>query len=170
MSPGRLQPHFPPNPHARESPSPHVDATGCGTLGPWGFRWTEGTEAPSIASHGPRSRSVTPREIKHSRPPGLEQDFPASSYAARDGVRIELLVDSSQFCSRLSEDLATARGYVLAQALSFEGDAAGNGMRVPCELALGPLAGRITELKLAALDRLSALWKRALPPVRVRGN
>jgi len=43
-------------------------------------------------------------------------------------VRIELLIDSGQFCHRLSQDLATARAYVLAQALSFEGDAAGKGL------------------------------------------
>lgn len=41
---------------------------------------------------------------------------------------IELLVDSSDYFRRLREDVASARRYVLAQALSFEGDAAGLGM------------------------------------------
>ena len=43
-------------------------------------------------------------------------------------MRIRLLVDSGEFCRRLKEDVDAARGYVFAQALSFEGDAAGQGM------------------------------------------
>ena len=38
---------------------------------------------------------------------------------------IELLVDSSDYFRRMKEDVASARDYVLTQALSFEGDAVG---------------------------------------------
>lgn len=41
---------------------------------------------------------------------------------------IELLVDSGDYFRRMKEDLASARNYVLAQALSFEGDAVGLAM------------------------------------------
>jgi cardiolipin synthase len=43
-------------------------------------------------------------------------------------VKIELLVDGAGFWPRLREDLAGARQQILAQALSFEGDAAGLGL------------------------------------------
>ncbi len=41
---------------------------------------------------------------------------------------IELLVDSGDYFRRMKEDVASARDYVLAQALSFEGDAVGLSM------------------------------------------
>jgi cardiolipin synthase len=43
-------------------------------------------------------------------------------------TKIELLVDSGEFWSRLKDDVARARERVYTQALSFEGDAAGNAM------------------------------------------
>jgi len=43
-------------------------------------------------------------------------------------ANIELLVDSGDYFRRMKEDVASARSYVLAQALSFEGDAVGLAM------------------------------------------
>lgn len=42
--------------------------------------------------------------------------------------KIELLVDSSDYFRRMKEDVTSARHHVLAQALSFEGDAVGLSM------------------------------------------
>lgn len=41
---------------------------------------------------------------------------------------IELLIDSGDYFRRMKEDVASARNYVLTQALSFEGDAVGLSM------------------------------------------
>jgi cardiolipin synthase len=43
-------------------------------------------------------------------------------------VKIELLVDGAEFWPRLAGDLAQARRQILAQTLSFEADAAGQGL------------------------------------------
>ena len=43
-------------------------------------------------------------------------------------MTLELLVDSGEFWTRLVQDLGAARKCVYAEALSFEGDAAGRGM------------------------------------------
>ncbi|MDE2435867.1 MAG: phosphatidylserine/phosphatidylglycerophosphate/cardiolipin synthase family protein [Sphingomonadales bacterium] len=54
--------------------------------------------------------------------------------------RIELLVGSAAFWARASADMAAARNRVLVQAMTFEGDAAGQG--VASAIATSPAADR----------------------------
>ena len=53
---------------------------------------------------------------------------PAPRIALVPALRAELLIDSAEFWSRLREDIAGARRRVLVEAMSFEGDAAGQGL------------------------------------------
>jgi cardiolipin synthase A/B len=54
--------------------------------------------------------------------------IPGQIQAEGNAVQIDLLIDASQFWSRLDADIAAARDRVYIQTLSFEGDAAGTAL------------------------------------------